>query len=308
MKIGVMGTGGVGGYFGGLLARAGHEVTFVTRGAHLEAIKTKGLRIESVNHGTFTVQGPALEDTTRAGEQDLVLFAVKMYDNAKAIEATRPMVGLTTIILTLQNGIDNGTQLAQEFGEPRIMIGCAYLEARIKEPGVITQAGPGAATFGELSPGTRERGRRLLEVFREAGWGVELEKNMTGMLWKKFASLAGSAPVCAASNSTYGQMRSVPETRRIIEGAIQEILAVGQALDAPVMDDSLQWAMTFLDNFPDQGLASLAKDFREGKRVELEGLTGTVVRLGQEAGVPTPINDTLYGILKPWATRLGMYC
>ena len=152
----------------------------------MEAIQTKGLRVVSVNNGDFTVWSPALKDTTRAGEQELVLFTVKMYDNAKAIELTRPMVGSNTIILTLQNGVDNGNQLAEALGEQRIMVGCAYLEGRIKEPGVVTQAGPGAATFGELNSGITDRCLRLLEVFREAGWRAEQEENMTGMLLKTF--------------------------------------------------------------------------------------------------------------------------
>jgi 2-dehydropantoate 2-reductase len=158
MRIAVIGAGGVGGYFGGLLARAGHEVTFVARGPHLAAIQERGLRVESANDGTFTVKGQAVEDTTRAGEQELVLFTVKMYHNAGAIEAARPMVGQNTVVLTLQNGIDNGEQLAQALGPHHVMIGSVYLEGRIKEPGVVTQGGPGAGAFGEMQPGITERG------------------------------------------------------------------------------------------------------------------------------------------------------
>ncbi len=316
MKIAVMGTGGVGGYFGGLLARAGHNVTFVARGAHLEAIRERGLRVESSNDGAFTVSGNAVADTTEAGEQELVLFTVKMYHNPAAIEATRPMLGPDSLVLTLQNGIDNGQQLANAFGKERVLIGSCYLEGRVKEPGVITQGGPGRASFGELEPGsasgttpgtipgTTQRCQRLLTVFQEAGWRVELEENMPGMLWKKFSYLAGSAAVGAASNSVFGEMRAIPETRAIIQGAIEEILAVGRAWGAPIMEDSLDWAMTSLDNFPATGMSSLGKDFLEGRPVELEGLTGTAIRMARQAGVPTPINDTLYAILKPWALRI----
>ena len=306
MRVAVIGVGGVGGYFGGLLARTGHGVTFVARGPHLAAIQERGLRVESVNDGTFTVKGQALEDTSKAGEQELVLFTVKMYHNPGAIEAARPMIGQNTIVLTLQNGIDNGEQLAQTLGAEHVMIGSVYLEGRIKEPGVVTQGGPGAGAFGEMQPGITERGQRLSSVFQEAGWRMELHENMVGMLWKKFAYLSGSAAMCAASNSAYGEMRAIPETRDIIKRAVAEVLDVGRARGAPIMEDSLEWAMNSLDNFPAQGLASLAKDFREGRPVELEGLTGTVVRLGREAGVPTPINDTLYAVLKPWALRIGM--
>jgi len=304
MRIAVLGAGGVGGYFGALLARAGHEVTFVARGAHLAAIQECGLRIESTLDGTFTVPGRAVSDTTPVGAQELVLFTVKMYDNPAAMAAAQPLVGDDTIVLTLQNGIDNGEQLAAVCGAARVMIGSAYMEGRVKEPGVVTQGGPGMVAFGEMTPGLTPRAQRLLHVFREAGWRVELHENMPGMLWKKFAYIAGSAAVCAATNSDYQEMRSIPETRAIIQGAIAEVLAVGRARGAPILDDSLVWSMTALDQFPGTGRASLAKDFLAGNRVELDGITGTVVRLAREVGVPTPINDTLYAILKPWAIRL----
>ncbi len=304
MKIAVMGTGGVGGYFGGLLARAGNEVTFVARGAHLEAIRANGLKVESANDGNFTVHGQAVEDTSQAGVQELVLFTVKMYHNSDAIDAVQPMLGPDSLVLTLQNGIDNGQQLVDALGRERVLIGSCYLEGRIKEPGVVTQGGPGRASFGELEPGITERCERLLAVFQEANWRVDLEENMQGMLWKKFSYLAGSAAVGAATRTLFGEMRSIPETRAVIQGAIEEILEVGRASGAPIMEDSLEWCLTSLDNFPATGMSSLGKDFLEGRPVELDGLTGTAVRMGREYGVPTPINDTLYGILKPWALRI----
>src|SRR5262249_21937732 len=142
MRIAVMGAGGGGGYFGGFLGRAGHEGAFVAREGHLAAIQQHGLRGERMLDGTFNVPGRGVGDTTQAGPQDLVLFTVKMYDNAAALVATAPLLGDDTIVLTLQNGIDNGEQLAAVYGAPRIMIGSAYMEGRIKEPGVVTQAGP----------------------------------------------------------------------------------------------------------------------------------------------------------------------
>ena len=304
MDIAVMGAGGVGGYFGGLLARAGNNVTFIARGPHLEAIRSNGLRVISSNDGEFVAPGQATDQPADAGHQELVLFTVKMYHNEAAIQAIAPMIGPDTIVLTLQNGIDNGERLVDVYGPERVMIGSAYLEGRIAEPGVVTQGGPGAASFGERTPGITERGERLLEVFQAANWRVELLENMTGMLWKKFAYLSGSAGVCAASGCAYGELRSVPETRSVIQEAIAEALAVGEASGAPLEPDSLEWSMNALDNFPATGMASLAKDFAEGQPVELEGLTGTVIRMGQEYGVPTPINNALYAVLKPRANRI----
>ena len=227
-----------------------------------------------------------------------------MYHNDDAIHAIAPLVGPDTIILTLQNGIDNGDRLAEVYGAERVMIGSAYLEGRISEPGIVTQGGPGAASFGERTTGITERGRKLLDVFQGANWRVELLENMTGMLWKKFAYLSGSAGVCAASGCTYGELRTVPETRAAIEAAIAEALAVGEASGAPLEPDSLEWSMNALDNFPAAGMASLAKDFAEERPVELEGLTGVVIRMGEQYGVPTPVNNALYAVLKPRANRI----
>ena len=304
MKAAVIGAGGVGGYFGGLLARAGHEVTFIARGAHLEAIKQNGLRVESQLDGNFTVPGNAIQDTAEAEVQDLILFTVKMYHNPEAVAALAPMMGPDTVVLTLQNGIDNGEILAEAVGEPNVMIGSAYMEGRISEPGVVFQGGPGIAAFGEMKVGITRRGENLLQRFQEAGWRVNLHENMPGMLWKKFAYIAGSAAVCAAANCVYEEMRTKPETRALIQRAIEEVLAVGRARGAPIMPDSLAWAMDSLDRFPGQGRASLAKDFTDQRPVELEGLTGTVVRMARELGVPTPTNDFLYAILKPGAARI----
>jgi 2-dehydropantoate 2-reductase len=310
MKIAVMGTGGVGGYFGGLLARKDHQVTFIARGAHQAAINKNGLRVESQLDGDFTAPGTATDDASSAGVQDLVLFTVKMYHNASAIETVRPMVGPDTVLLTLQNGIDNGDELAEAFGpgpgstQSPVMIGSVYMEGRIQVPGVVTQRGPGMAVFGEMAPGITPRGERLLKVFQDAGWRVDLAENMPGMQWRKFAYIAGSAAVNAATDTGYGEMRSIPETRELIRATVEEALAVGRALGAPIIEDSLDWAMTSLDNFPAEGRASLAKDFQEGNPVELDGLTGAVIRLGKKAGVPTPLNDALYAVLKPWALRI----
>ena len=306
MKATVVGAGGVGGYFGGLLARGGHEVTFVARGGHLEAIQRNGgLRVESQNDGDFHASGRGVSDTAEAGVQDLVLFNVKMHHNPAAIASLSPLVGPGTVVLTLQNGIDNGEQIAVAVGTEPVMIGSAFMEGRISEPGVVTQGGPGTAGFGEMTVGITERGERLYREFVAAGWRVELHENMVGMLWKKFSYIAGSAAVCSAANCVYEEMRTVPATRALIQQAIEEALAVGRASGAPIMDDSLEWAMNSLDRFPAQGRASMAKDFTEGLPVELEGLNGALIRLARQTATPTPANDFLYAVLRPLADRIA---
>ena len=304
LRVAVFGTGGVGGYFGGLLARSEHDVTFIARGNHLNAIKENGLRVESQLDGPFVVPGNATDNTADVGEQDLVLFTVKMYHNIEALDSLKPLIGTNTVVLTLQNGIDNGDLLAEVVGEEHVMIGSAYMEGRVSKPGVVTQGGPGIAAFGEMKVGISRRGENLLQRFQESGWRVNLHENMPGMLWKKFAYIAGSAAVCAAANCVYEEMRTKPETRSLIQNAIEEVLAVGRAKGAPIMPDSLAWAMDSLDGFPGQGRASMAKDFTDQRPVELEGLTGTVVRMGKELDVATPVNDFLYAILKPMAVRI----
>ncbi len=306
MKAAVVGAGGVGGYFGGLLARAGHDVTYVARGAHLESIRRNGgLQVESQNDGDFHAPGRGVEDSADAGVQDLILFTVKMHHNGGAIASLPPMVGPDTVVLTLQNGIDNGEQLAEALGKKPVMIGSAFMEGRISEPGTVTQGGPGTAGFGEIAVGITERGERLYREFVDAGWRIELHENMTGMLWKKFAYIAGSAAVCSAANCVYEEMRTIPATRALIQQAIEEALEVGRASGAPIMDDSLDWAMNSLDRFPAQGRASMAKDFTEGRPVELEGLTGALIRLARHTGTPTPANDFLYAVLRPQADRIA---
>ena len=214
------------------------------------------------------------------------------------------MIGPDTIVLTLQNGVDNGEKLAAALGRSHVMIGIALVQARIREPGAVEQLGQlGRIVFGEIDRGTTQRGQKLLEVFRR-GWDAELSDNALGALWRKFIFLTASASVNATTQVPYGEMRAVPETRDLLLTAYQEIIDVGRFAGAPIADDIMDWCITSLDDFPADGMASLARDFDQGNRVELEGLTGTVVRMGRELGVPTPVHATMYALLKPAAIRI----
>lgn len=305
MKIAVMGAGGVGGYFGGLLARAGEDVTFIARGGHLKAIRRSGLRVLSDLSGEFTVASPATDDVASVGAVDLVLHTVKMYHNEVAIPALTPMVGPDTVVLTLQNGVGNGPALADALGQGHVMVGAAFLSGRITAPGVVSQFGQfGRVVFGEMAGGVTDRGQRLLEVFGRAGWSVELSDNAPREVWQKFVYLTGAAGINAITQASYGEMRSVPETRDLIREAFAEIVDVTRASGVSLHDDVLDRAMEALDGFPHDAMASLTRDFMDGNRVELEGLTGAVVRMGRELGVPTPVNDTVYALLRPAALRI----
>ncbi len=305
MKIAIMGSGGVGGYFGGMLARAGEDVTFIARGEHLQAIKSKGLRIFSDLSGEFNAGIQATNDPNKLGPVDLVLYTVKMFHNDDAIPFIAPLVRDNTVVLTVQNGVDNGERLAKVYGEDHVMVGMVGVQARIREPGVVEQLGQfGMAVFGEIQGGITDKGQRLYGVFKNGGWNVEISDNAMGAVWQKYLFLTGAAGVNAITQIPYSDMRSIPETRELIYQSCSEILAVGRAKGAPVEDSMLDWAMTALDNFPADGMASLAKDFRDGHRVELEGIIGTVVRMGKEVGVPTPVNSTIYAVLKPAAMKI----
>ena len=304
MKVAVMGAGGVGGYFGALLAKAGHDTTFIARGPHLEAVRRKGLTVQSDVTGEFVVRAPATNDTASIGPVDLVLFTVKMYHNPQAIPAVKPLVGHGTTVLTLQNGVDNGDKLGELLGKEHVMIGSTYIEGVVKEPGVVAQIGTFCrVVFGELEPGVTQRGQRWLEVFREAGWEVELAEDMPAMMWTKFAYIGATAGVCSASQAVYKEMASIPETRQLLAEAMAEIAAVARAKGVQVPDDAVERGLTALETFAPHSRSSMAKDFARGGRVELEGLTGTVVRMGHELGVPTPVNRALYALLKPLAQR-----
>ena len=305
MKIAVMGAGGVGGYFGGLLARAGEDVTYIARGEHLRAIKERGLRVVSELSGEFVAGNAATDNPGDVGPVDLVLYTVKMYHNDDAIPLIAPLVGDGTVVLTVQNGVDNGERLVEAYGEEHVMVGMVGVQARIREPGVVEQLGQfGMAAFGEIQGGITDRGRRLYDVFKNGGWNVELSDNAMGAVWRKYVFLSGAAGVNAVTQLRYSEMRTIPETRELIRQSCAEILAVGKARGAPVDDSMLDWSMAQLDNFPPDGMSSLARGFRDGNRVELEGIIGTVVRMGREAGVPTPVNSTIYGLLKPAALRI----
>ena len=308
MKVAVMGTGGVGGYFGGLLARAGHDVTFIARGAHLEAIRRHGLKVESLRSGDFTLSAPATDDPSTVGPVDFILFTPKVNDNAEAIPAIKPLVGENTLVLTLQNGVDNGDRLAEAVGKEHVLVGTVYVHSIIKEPGVIWEMGTIThVIFGEMEPGISQRCQRLSSELQAAGWPVELAEDMPALLWTKFVFVAAASAVCSATGSpgaSYGELRTTPETRQILREAMEETAAVGRARGVNLPPDVVEQSLAIIDRMAFDSKSTMAIEFAAGRRVELEGLAGTVVRWGQEMGVPTPVNRVLYALLNPLAQRM----
>lgn len=300
MRFGVMGTGSVGGYFGGLLARGGLDVRFIARGRHLEALRTRGLEIESVEPGNFTVSDALFtDDPAEAGVCDVILLCVKTTANEEAIPAIRPMVGAETVIITLQNGIDNPDRLALEYGREHVMGGAAYVFAQLLGPGRVRQtAGARRIVFGELGGGLSERGRRILSAFRSAGINAELSENIVVELWTKFVFICGLSGMTALTRSPIGEILSYEGTARMMREVMREVYDVGRAKGIGFPEGTLERCFEFLKRQDPSGKGSLCHDLEAGRRLEIDALCGMASKLGKEVGVPTPLNDYLFHTLK----------
>ncbi len=303
MRIGVMGSGGIGGYFGGKLAQAGEGVTFVARGAHLAAIREKGLQVRSVA-GDFHVRAAATDDPGSVGPVELVLFAVKSYDTAAAAEACRPMVGSGTTLLCLQNGVDNEDRLAEVFGAERVLAGVVHILATVSAPGVIAQtAGPRTITFGELDGSVTERVRRIHDVLTHAGIDARMSKQILVDLWEKFLFISAQGGVTALTRLGVGDILGCPETAELYRGVMEEVAAVARARGVPLPADAVERALAFARSLNPAMQSSLAHDLAHGRRLEIEALAGAVARYGRQAGVPTPLSFAIYAALKPHHLR-----
>jgi len=301
MRIAVMGTGGTGGYFGGLLARAGEEVTFIARGAHLEAIRKNGLAIKSVLAGDFTISAKATDNTDDMGPVDFVLFCVKAYDNASAADQIRPLIGPDTVVLSVQNGIDNEQQIGKVIGSEHI-VGCvSYVSSTIESPGVIAQTGgPGKIVFGEMQGGRSARTETLQSTLENSGITAELHSDIQTALWQKFLGICGVNGITALTRLPLGEILACEETRNLMRGTMQEVEAVARASGAALPEGSADQSMDFFSSMGPSVRGSMYYDLAAGRRLELEVLNGTVVRLGGEHGIPTPINFAIYAALKPY--------
>ena len=305
MKIAVFGVGGVGGYFGGRLAEAGEDVTFIARGEHLRAMNENGLRVDSVE-GDFHLESVrATSDPFAAGVVDVVLVATKAWQVRDAAEAIRPMVGEGTIVIGLQNGVEAASQLAEALGTANVGGGSCAIVSMIAGPGHIRHAGVSPRiVFGELDRRKSERCERLLEAFgRTRGVQAAHADDIHVETWRKFLFIAPVSGVGAVARAPLGVCRSVPETRAMIEGAMEEIRRLALAHDVPLPDDAPAKALSFLDGLPAGSTASMQRDIMEGRPSELESQNGAVVRLGETKGVPTPIHRFLYSALLPLEKR-----
>jgi 2-dehydropantoate 2-reductase len=301
MRIAVMGTGGTGGYFGGLLARAGEEVTFIARGANLDAIRQNGLAINSVLAGDFTLAATATDNPNDIGPVDCVLFCVKAYDNAEATEQIRPVIGPQTVVLSVQNGIGNEEQIGNVLGAEHVLGCTSYVSSTIESPGVIAQTGgPGKIVLGEMKGGTSGRTEILQSTLQNANITAELHPDIQTALWQKFLMICGVNGVTALTRLPMGDILACEETRNLLRGTMEEVAMVARAKGANLAEKCVDDFMDFFDSLEASIRGSMYYDLSAGRRLELDVLNGTVVRLGSEQGIPTPINFAIYAALKPY--------
>jgi 2-dehydropantoate 2-reductase len=299
MRIAVFGTGGVGGYFGGRLAQAGHNVTFIARGAHLEAIRRNGLRVESIAGDFHVSPASATEDPSAVGEVDLVLVGVKAPQVPEAARAMGPMVGTGTVVLPLQNGVEAADQLMAALGREPVVGGLCKLIAMIGGPGRIRHLGmPPQIVFGELDNRPSERIARLKTVFDECqGLEARIAEDIHAALWGKFIFITAFSGVGAVTRVPAGVMRAVAQSRQLIQEAMDEIRELALARGVRLADDVVARSMAAIDALPPEGTASMQRDIMAGRPSELSAQNGAVVRLAAAAGIAVPVNDFLYRAL-----------
>ena len=304
MRIMVMGAGAVGGYYGAVLSRAGMDVTFIARGEGLAAIRGSGLRVESVTSGSFMVHPAAFERPEEAEVPDLVLFCVKGYDNAAAIELLRPAVGESTTVLTLQNGIGSADELGAALGHEKVLLGATYVDAVRLEPGVVREdGGPCNIVFGEEDGSRSDRAVAVLDALQGAGIAVELSDDMPKSLWTKLTYICGLSGMTCITRSGFPEVLDTPATRAMTLTVMREVVAVAEARGIRLGDGFADEVLAQFVEARGEMMSSMYNDLQSGNPLEVSVLNGAVSRIGKEAGVPTPANDFITACLTPAHNR-----
>jgi 2-dehydropantoate 2-reductase len=299
MRIAVMGAGGVGGYFGARLAQAGHQVSFIARGRHLEALRTQGLRVKSAL-GDAELKVRAFQDPREAGQADVVMFAVKLWDTESAAEQLRPIVE-NGIVIPFQNGVESVDRISAILGKDKVMGGSAYIATRIAAPGLIEHTGTMARLrFGPLMPSQRSAAQGFLAACKESGVDAELSEDIVRVNWEKFAFLVAMSGTTALARAPLGIVRGDPDLRWMFEQAMREAWTLARRRGIKLPDDFVEKQMAFADTLPVEMRASMLHDLAAGNRLEAPWLCGAVVRMGQEHGLAAPVNRAIYAALKPY--------
>lgn len=304
MRIAIYGTGGVGGYFGAQLARAGEDVTFIARGEHLQAIRQRGLRVETDAGEILIHPAQATDDPAQVGAVDVVLVCVKTWQLKESAHAMRAMIAPETFVVPLQNGVEAMSQLATVLGARHVLNGLCGTISRVESPGHIRSIGEAHfIKFGEADNHPSERTKRLQQLFERAGVKAEIPQDIQVALWEKLLLVASYGGVGAIARAPVGVIRALPETRLMIERCMREILAVARARQIPLTNASIEKTMAFIDSLVPTGTTSLQRDIAAGKPSELDAWNGAVVRLGREANMMTPLNEFIYHSLLPQELR-----
>jgi 2-dehydropantoate 2-reductase len=301
MRIAVVGAGGVGGGFGAALAKAGADVTFIARGAHLAAMKNGGLKVQGGRGDTHVVPTRATDDPAEIGTVDIVLFCVKLWDVESAGQQIKPLIGPDTAVIPLQNGVDAAERLIPILRSNAVMGGVAQISASITAPGVIQQVGTFMRmVFGELDGRQSQRGEDFLALCLKAGFDATLSEQILTELWMKFILLASNAGLMALARQPIGKLRDDPDLRPIFLAAYQETIDVGRANGVALPADARERIVEMTGHFPPAMKASMALDIDRGNRLEVPWLSGKVAELGRQFGIPTPTHSMMYAMLKPY--------
>jgi 2-dehydropantoate 2-reductase len=299
MKIAVMATGGVGGYFGARLAAAGEDVTFLARGKHLDAIRSAGLKVESANGDLLIKPAKATDDPASVGPVDMVIFAVKLWDVETSGAACKPLIGPKTAIVSFLNGVDSEDRLISILGRDHVMGGVAAISSTIAGPGVIKHTGTMATlAFGELDGSASPRGEALLAACQKAGISAKLSREIVRDIWTKFVLLASFSGMTSLTRTSIGPIRDDPEVYGMLRAAVFEVVDVARAKNIGLPPDQGDAVLAMVGKFPYEMRASMAVDLSRGNRLELPWLSGAVARLGKELGVATPVHAFIASALK----------
>jgi 2-dehydropantoate 2-reductase len=299
MRIAILGSGGVGGYFGGRLAAAGSDVTFIARGAHLAAMREHGLRIESPSGNVHVRHVSATDDTASVGPVDIVFFTVKLYDTEGALASLPPLVGPHTIVVPFQNGVDSVDVLTGRLGKHHVVGGTTYLTAVVAEPGLIRHTAMERLIFGPIAGPTPPVLEQLRDAGRHAGFDAILSNHILVDIWTKFARLSVFSAMTAITRSPIGIVRADPELRALMETALHESIAVARGKQVPLLQSTFTDAMASFSGLPHEARSSMLEDLERGRRLELPWLSGAVVRIGEEVGVDAPTHRLIVSLLRP---------
>jgi 2-dehydropantoate 2-reductase len=303
MEIAIIGAGGVGGYYGAKMAKAGYNVLFVARGEHLKAIRENGLQIKSI-HGDFSVNPARVTDkVTDLGGSDFILLAMKAWQVAEVAQELKGVIKADATILPLQNGVMAFDELSHELGSAHIINGLCRIFSKIESPGVISHLGfDPVIIFGEADNKVTDRVSALKEIFDHSGIKSRIAEDIQSELWKKFINICASG-LLAVTRSTYGEIREIKETRQMMQALFEEIYVLSQEMGICIEDNFISRTMSFVDSFAYDATSSLTRDVLEGKPSEIEYQNGTVVKLAEQCGVHTPVNKFIYECILPMERR-----